>query len=180
VAADTLTNAFKGAEDALVEFITTGKTDFKGLVDSILADVTRLAVRQSITAPLANMLGGESGGGLASFFGGGGGGGAGGGIGSLFSGIGSLFGFANGGDFTVGPSTSVGSINGVDNRLVAFRARDGESVSINRPGQSNAGEKPVMVNFNIQTPDAESFNRSQSQILARTQASLQRANRRNN
>ena len=52
-----LTGAFKGAEDALVSFITTGKADFKGLVNSILADLTRMAVKQQIIAPLAQSLG---------------------------------------------------------------------------------------------------------------------------
>ncbi|MBC7601957.1 MAG: hypothetical protein H7255_04755 [Ramlibacter sp.] len=52
-----LSGAFKGAEDALVSFITTGKADFKGLVNSILADLTRMAVKQQIIAPLAQSLG---------------------------------------------------------------------------------------------------------------------------
>lgn len=41
----TLVNAFNSAEDALVDFVTTGKIDFKGLVDSMLADLTRLISR---------------------------------------------------------------------------------------------------------------------------------------
>jgi lambda family phage tail tape measure protein len=49
-------NAFRGAEDALVGFIATGKLEFQSLADSILADITRMAVRQTITAPLAGLL----------------------------------------------------------------------------------------------------------------------------
>jgi lambda family phage tail tape measure protein len=49
-------NAFKGMEDALVEFVTTGKLDFKSLADSIIADLVRIQIRQSITQPLANAL----------------------------------------------------------------------------------------------------------------------------
>ena len=49
-------NAFSGAEDALVGFIGTGKLEFQGLADSILADLTRMTVRQTITAPLAGAL----------------------------------------------------------------------------------------------------------------------------
>ena len=49
-------NAFSGAEDALVGFIATGKLEFQGLADSILADLTRMTVRQTITAPLAGAL----------------------------------------------------------------------------------------------------------------------------
>ena len=51
---DTIVRAFKGAEDALVNFVKTGKLDFKSLVDSILSDLARMAIRQSITAPLFN------------------------------------------------------------------------------------------------------------------------------
>ena len=53
---DTIVKAFKGAEDALVNFVKTGKLDFKSLVDSILSDLARMAIRQSFTAPLFNAL----------------------------------------------------------------------------------------------------------------------------
>lgn len=46
-------DAFKGMEDALVNFVQTGKFDFKSLADSIIADMIRIQVRQSITGPLA-------------------------------------------------------------------------------------------------------------------------------
>jgi lambda family phage tail tape measure protein len=49
-------NAFGGAEDSLVGFISTGKLEFQGLADSILADLARMTVRQTITAPLAGAL----------------------------------------------------------------------------------------------------------------------------
>jgi lambda family phage tail tape measure protein len=49
-------NAFSGAEDALVGFISSGKLEFQGLADSILFDLLRIAVRQTITAPLAGAL----------------------------------------------------------------------------------------------------------------------------
>lgn len=61
-----MANSFRGAEDALVRFAETGKLEFGSLVDSILADLARLLIRQSITGPLAA--------GLAGFFGGLGGG----------------------------------------------------------------------------------------------------------
>jgi lambda family phage tail tape measure protein len=48
------TNAFKGMEDALVSFVTTGKLDFNSLANSIIADMVRIAVQQSVTGPLAN------------------------------------------------------------------------------------------------------------------------------
>lgn len=49
--------AFQSMEDALVEFVTTGKLNFKGFVDSILADIARIIIRKTITAPLAEALG---------------------------------------------------------------------------------------------------------------------------
>ena len=61
---DTIVRAFKGAEDALVSFVKTGKLDFKSLVDSILSDLARMAIRQSITQPLFNALSSALGGGF--------------------------------------------------------------------------------------------------------------------
>ena len=50
-------NAFKGAEDALTDFVMTGKLDFKGFVNSLIADMVRLAIRQRVIAPLFAMFG---------------------------------------------------------------------------------------------------------------------------
>lgn len=298
-----LTNAFKSAEDALTEFIQTGKLDFKGFVNSILEDLIRLSVRQTILRPLANALGGllgfdasgafgGDGGGagaaalagsataltgsataltasatalstaaaglgvgggigaglgggltqatqaasqatqaaataagsvqqlpgifgafqgglsgifgnlqgglgglfsslgqslgglfqnflggfgnlLSSLFSGGGGGGLGGLFGSLFGGIfGGGIGFATGGGFTVGGG------GGVDSQLVQFRASPGERVEVKRPGdQSDSGGQRQQIVFNITTPDAESFRRSESQIAARLARAAQRGRR---
>lgn len=59
-------NAFKGMEDALVKFATTGKLSFKDLANSILADLVRIQVRASITTA----IGGAGGsGGLSSLIG---------------------------------------------------------------------------------------------------------------
>jgi len=76
-----ISNSFQGAEDALVDFVTTGKLSFSSLANSILNDLARIAVQQSITKPLSEFLfnsGGSSGGGgsallnaAVSFFGGG-------------------------------------------------------------------------------------------------------------
>jgi len=63
----TVQDAFQGMEDALVEFVRHGKLSFTDLVDSILADLARIAIRQSIMAPLSAGLGGFLGGLLPSF-----------------------------------------------------------------------------------------------------------------
>src|SRR5690606_26280565 len=41
---DMVGNAFKGMEDALTSFVTTGKMDFKSLADSIIKDMIRIAI----------------------------------------------------------------------------------------------------------------------------------------
>lgn len=55
---ELVSNAFRGMEDALVKFVTTGKLDFKSFADSIIADIARILVRKQITGPLAEFLGG--------------------------------------------------------------------------------------------------------------------------
>lgn len=63
-----VTNAFGGMEDAIVNACMTGKLSFTDMVNSMIADLMRLMVRQSITGPLANALGQ----GIGSLFGSGG------------------------------------------------------------------------------------------------------------
>ncbi|MBE0615139.1 MAG: hypothetical protein IH604_15815 [Burkholderiales bacterium] len=59
---DLFTGAFKNMEDALVEFTQTGKLDFKSLATSIIADITRIAIKQAILGPMANAMGSNAGG----------------------------------------------------------------------------------------------------------------------
>ena len=54
---DATVNAFKGMEDALVNFVTTGKMNFADFTRSILADITRIIVRQTIITPLLGAFG---------------------------------------------------------------------------------------------------------------------------
>lgn len=84
-----MTNAFKGMEDALVNFVKTGKLDFSSLADSIISDMIRMMVQQSIMQPLTK---GYQSGGFS---------------GLLSAGM-SLFGYANGGDPPVGVPSIVG------------------------------------------------------------------------
>lgn len=58
----SLVNAFKSAEDAFVQFVKTGKISFADLADSIIEDLIRIAVQQSITGPIANIMGSMFGG----------------------------------------------------------------------------------------------------------------------
>lgn len=59
-------NAFQNMEDALVDFVKTGKLDFRSLADSIITDLIRIQVRQS----MARMVGGNADvlGGIGSLF----------------------------------------------------------------------------------------------------------------
>ena len=55
---DAVADSFQGMEDALVDFALTGKLSFRDLVDSILAELTRLAVQKAFTGVLANLVAG--------------------------------------------------------------------------------------------------------------------------
>jgi len=161
---EVLGTAFRGAEDALVRFVQTGKFSFSDLVNSILADITRLAFRD-LAGSLGGLLGiggGGGGGFLSSIFGGGGGG---------------LPGMNSGGSF------SIGGMGGVDRNVLsingqpAARVSRGETVTVSPSGQQG-GDGQTTIIFNISTPDAESFRRSEGQIFRRAQNALSRANRR--
>lgn len=139
VAERTLTNAFRGAEDAIVSFVTTGKADIRGFVNSVLADLTRLLLRQGISSLIGAFAGGATGGA---------GGGAGGLLGGLVSG---LAGKQQGGSFMVGGS------GGPDSQLVAFKGSPGERVDVTRKGATpqaaQASAAPPQVNVKVVNVD---------------------------
>ena len=58
--ADVFKKTFDGMADALVTFVQTGKLEFKGLIDSMLADLIRYELRAQMSA-LYKALGGGSG-----------------------------------------------------------------------------------------------------------------------
>ncbi len=56
--ANTLfTNAFKGMEDAMVDAFSTGKLSFKSMIDTMMADITRLIIRQALLKPIYQAMG---------------------------------------------------------------------------------------------------------------------------
>lgn len=75
---NAVVNAFQSMEDALVNFVKTGKLDFKSLADSIISDLIRIQVRQMMVAAIGGAGGSGGGlfgsilGGALSLFGGGG------------------------------------------------------------------------------------------------------------
>lgn len=89
-----------------------------------------------------------------------------------------VFGFQTGGQMTVGGS------GGPDSQLVALRATPGELITVETPRQRNmrgrdgGGSTVINNQFNIQSPDVESFQRSRSQVLGKIVSSLRRVERR--
>lgn len=178
-----LTSAFRRAEDAVASFVTGGRFDFKALADSILADITRIAVRSAILGPLANALGGLGGGGgiFANLFSG---------AGKMLAGV-----FHAGGmvgapapqrlvpalAFAGAPRLHGGGMAGLRADEVPAILQRGEMVlsraQLAAMGSGGARSAPVNVVMNISTPDANSFRYAQGQIAADAARAMERARR---
>ncbi|NUW69155.1 phage tail tape measure C-terminal domain-containing protein, partial [Vibrio coralliilyticus] len=52
-----MTRAASGMTDAITQFVMTGKASFKDFARSVIADLTRIVVRQSLVAPIVKSLG---------------------------------------------------------------------------------------------------------------------------
>jgi len=59
---DALVGAFQSAENAVAQFVKTGKLDFRDLVTSLIADLARIGAKKFILGPIANALSGALGG----------------------------------------------------------------------------------------------------------------------
>ena len=55
---DVVIKGIKGMEDALVNFVMTGKLEFRKLANSIIEDMIRIAIQQTIMAPFTSWFGG--------------------------------------------------------------------------------------------------------------------------
>ncbi|CAB3750812.1 tail protein [Burkholderia sp. MSh2] len=64
-AEEAFSSSFRSIEDALTSFVSTGKLDFRGLVNSMIADLARFAARAAM-APVFSALGSTLGLGAAS------------------------------------------------------------------------------------------------------------------
>lgn len=144
------TNAFKNMEDALVNFVRTGKLDFKSLADSIISDLIRIQIQNSIMKPLAQATSGLSFSGLFS------------GAGSFFS---NLF-RASGGPVTSGQPYVVGEQgpewfvpNGAGSILP-----NGTQPATGSAGSSAQG--PININFSVNAMDSRSFQTAMVQNKA--------------
>jgi lambda family phage tail tape measure protein len=165
--------AFSSAEDALTGFVTTGKLELKGLADSVLADITRMAVRQTITAPIAGLLQGVfTGGGFGLFH-------EGGIVGEQPPSIR----YADPGIFEQAPRYHAGGFagSGLLPDEVPIIARRGELVvppeRVVREEKSAREQRPITVVVNVTAADASSFRASQGQIAADMARAIDRASR---
>ena len=166
------TDAFKSIEDAVVEFAQTGQISVNDFFRNFGEQLLRLGTQQAI-AGIGSAFPGLGGGAATGASGGQAG------IGGLVTSLLGSFlpGLHTGGAFTVGATTAVQSIPGVDNRLVAFRAQDGEEVTVTPKNQGVGSVGPTNIIMQIQTKDADSFNRSRSQIQNRLLAGVNQARR---
>lgn len=176
--------AFKTMEDALVSFVTTGKFEFASFANSILADITRIAVRQAILAPLANLLSGGSESG--DLFGG---------LGQIFAGVfheGGIVGRnttpARGVDaavFLTAPRYHTGGFAGLaPDEMPAILRRSEAVLTAEQMAMLGSGARrqderrpPVTVVMNISTPDVGGFRYAQGQIAADAARAIDRARR---
>jgi len=136
-ASDYFSTFTKGVEDAIVRFVKTGKLSFKDLANSLIEQLIRVQVQQSIVAA-SNSVGGLSGlGGLLS---------------AGFSAVGSFLGFkAEGG--AVGANQPY--VVGEKGPELFIPQSAGNIVPNSAMGGSGVGT--TVVNYNISAVDASSF-----------------------
>ena len=151
------TNAFKGMEDALVSFVQTGKLDFKSLANSIIADLIRIQIQNSIMKPLAQATSGMSLSGIFSS------------AGNFLSG---LF-KADGGPVAGGQPYIVGEQGPewfVPNGAGTIVPNGKSAGTTSSPGSSDSStataQAPININFSVRAMDARSFQSAMVQNKA--------------
>ncbi|MGE0108145.1 MAG: phage tail tape measure C-terminal domain-containing protein [Bdellovibrionales bacterium] len=166
--------AMQGTEDAIVSMVTSGEISLSSLNDfasSIIEDITRMLVQQSITTPLFNSLtgSGDSSGGF---------------LGSIISSF-----FHEGGTvgdpttkravpahvFAGAPRYHSGGIAGLKPDEVPAILQRGEEV-ISKKDRSRRSSSVNLV-MNVSTPNADSFRASQGQIMSQAAKRLKRVKR---
>ncbi|SNT05645.1 phage tail tape measure C-terminal domain-containing protein, partial [Antarctobacter heliothermus] len=152
----SLVGAFQSAENAIGEFVKTGKLDFRGLVTSLLADLAKLAARRFILGPIANALSGALGG-----------------AGGIFANVlhaGGMVGSAGPSRmvpamaFANAPRMHSGGVAGLRHDEVPAILQRGERVLSRSETQSYSAGGGVTIT--IMTRDAESFRQSRTQVAA--------------
>jgi hypothetical protein len=160
---DSLAGAFTSAEEAVGNFVKTGKLDIRDLVTSMLADLAKLSVKQAILGPLAGSLSGLLGGAAAAPTAS---------LGSIFAGL-----FHDGGRVGAGgrfsiPAAAILAAPRFHNGG-GFGLRSDEQVGVLQRGervlnrrQTREWEAGGAPNITINARDAASFRQSRSQIAA--------------
>ena len=152
--------AFQSAENAVGEFVKTGKLNFGDLVTSMIADLAKLAARRFILGPIANALSGALGG-----------------AGGLFADIlhsGGTVGMAGprrmvpAMAFAAAPRMHSGGWAGLKPDEVPAILQRGERVLSRREavGHGQAQNPISNISVTIQTRDADSFRQSRTQVAS--------------
>jgi lambda family phage tail tape measure protein len=148
------TNAFKGMEDALVSFVQTGKLDFKSLANSIIADLIRIQIQNSIMKPLAQATSGMSLSGMFSS------------AGNFLSGLFKADGgpVAGGQPYIVGEQGPEWFVPNGAGTIVP----NGKSPSTpgGSDGSTATAQAPININFSVRAMDARSFQSAMVQNKA--------------
>ena len=149
-----LVGAFQSAENAVGEFVKTGKLDFRDLVTSLLADLSKLAARRFLLGPIANALSGALGD-----------------AGGIFASIMHTGGMVGAGSpsrmvpalaFAGAQRMHAGGMVGLRHDEVPAILQRGERVLSRREAQEYGNG----ITVNINARDAESFRQSRTQIAA--------------
>ena len=152
----SLVSAFQSAENAVGQFVKTGKLNFRDLVTSLLADLAKLAARRFILGPIANALSGALGG-----------------AGGIFASVlhaGGMVGSAGPSRmvpamaFAAAPRMHGGGMAGLRHYEVPAILQRGERVLSRREAQTYGAGGGV--NVTIMARDAESFRQSRTQVAA--------------
>ena len=153
-----LVGAFQGAENAIGEFVKTGKLSFRDLVTSLIADLAKLAARRFILGPIANALSGALGGAEGIF--------------ADVLHAGGVVGAPGPGRmvptlaFAGAPRMHNGGWAGLRPDEVPAILQRGERVLSRREAAGYGGASAPTVNVTINARDAESFRQSRTQIAA--------------
>ncbi|WP_149589992.1 phage tail tape measure C-terminal domain-containing protein [Tabrizicola flagellatus] len=153
-----LVGAFQSAENAVSDFVKTGKLDFRDLVTSMIADLAKLAARRFILGPIANALSGALGG-----------------AGGIFANIlhtGGVVGAPGPGRmvpalaFANAPRMHSGGWAGIKPDEVPAILQRGERVLSRREAAGYGQTSAPAVNVTINARDAESFRQSRTQVAS--------------
>ena len=148
------TNAFKAMEDALVSFVQTGKLDFKSLAQSIISDLIRIQIQNSVMKPLAQATNGMSLSGMFSS------------AGNFLSGLFKADGgpVAGGQPYIVGEQGPEWFVPNGAGTIIP----NGKSPSMPSGSDSSTAtpQAPININFSVRAMDARSFQSAMVQNKA--------------